>query len=538
MMRFILLVVPALLVSGCGTGIKITKLDDKATSVVGAPWNLPMTQYTITITRHLTKCGSDVAGQVESLVSSGIAPDPDQRYLLSSTGWFSTSSIHSQLAANGISTSLNASSEDQTGAVIGNVIGTAAKIVVGAASLSAAYKAPGKDEPADLCQDKISKAVNELYPASGDTLEKIIKTRTQELADATAKVALLTAQVHYDKTLKGALVIALDAQSQAQKTLDKVQATFTADLKLTTNTQVVGWPLRGSEDRRDSPFEIEDSVLKDWLAVDLKSADLSLIKEKFRVFAAVLTFDASLKKWSKPLAPSAPDLKIGVPVRIARPARLMVCTGAICNPEMGETEIPTENVTIADGSALQFGTVYVVPAAGGHFKSESAAITLDASGAPTSIQIDEKVAAAAEATAAAKDAVTQLAAIPADIDAAKLARTKAKTDQLNAEAALASARATAGLSPQTAQLKAQADLIAAQSALDQARANTGLNDQTAAAAAQSALLDAQAALATAQANASTVPEKSALTAQTALINAQVAQLNAAAALAKARAELP
>src|SRR5450432_2647461 len=111
LMRFAL-ACAALATASCATGISITPVKDGSAALKGVPWNLPMTQFTITITRHVTKCGAKIGGSVEFLASSGIVIDPDQRFVLASNGWFSTSEITSTLAASGISTGLNAESTD------------------------------------------------------------------------------------------------------------------------------------------------------------------------------------------------------------------------------------------------------------------------------------------------------------------------------------------------------------------------------------------------------------------------------------------
>ena len=224
------------------------------------------------------------------------------------------------------------------------------------------------------------------------------------------------------------------------------------------------------------------------------------------------------------------------PVRLPQVGRLLTCVITKC-PTTALPEGPSKkpNETATDLPVLQLGQIYMVPVGGGRFRSESAAIALNDDGVPTSIQVAETVAAAVAASAAAKDAATQLAALPGQIDAARLARTEAELKQLKANADLATAQANAAVQGQTTALAAQTALVNAQTNLATAQTNAGLPLQTAALTAETALLNAQAALANAQTNAQNVDQTSAWAAQATLANAQAAQINAAAALAKAQA---
>lgn len=116
-------VLGALLLAGCSTGITVTHLtDDKP--VRGNPWNLAMTQFNVTITRHVVSCKGALKGSVEVIATASAVLDEEQRYVLESNGWWATSDITSTLAANGTSLGLNASSTDATPAIIANVVGT------------------------------------------------------------------------------------------------------------------------------------------------------------------------------------------------------------------------------------------------------------------------------------------------------------------------------------------------------------------------------------------------------------------------------
>jgi hypothetical protein len=514
---------------GCATGIHVTRVSAADAQITGNPWNLAMTQFKMSITRHITKCGDEVSGTVEVIATPVTAVDDDQRYVLESNGWWATSDITSTLAPNGMSTGLNAQSTDTTATVISNVVGTVAQVAIGAAA-----GAPGVKAPLELCKAEVAAAVAELYPKGATKpLRDRVDKDVADLANATARVALLTAQASADKSYKAELAKALGEQDTLRVALDKDQKQLTKDLNLTSNTQVVTWPRKASDLRQDTPYTLNDKVLQNWSV----SADPQSAKEQFSVYLALYRQDEK-GEWVAPTTPPHSDEKVGVPVRLARIGRLLVCTQEKCPPYLREDFLESPKQRSFDQVVLQLGQLITVPLTGGTFKAENAVIALDGNGLPTSIEVAEKVAGAAAASGAAKDTASQLSALPGQVRAAELARTQAQVNQLNAEIALATAQSTAGEQRATGAVAAQTALINAQNSLATARLNAGLPAQTAEAAAATALLNAQAALATAQANAANVPQESALAAQTTLINAQTAQINAAAALAKAKALAP
>jgi hypothetical protein len=547
-MRLVLSALCLLLGAGCTgcSGIDVKKASDNPGLRKGVPWNLPMTQFTLTITRHITSCSPDVYGTVEAVVSSSLAPDPDQQYLLTSNGWFATSDISSSLTAAGYSSSLNAQSADATATVIANVIGMAAQIAVGAAA-----GAPDRAPPPlakDLCSNDVSKAISVLYPPGNKKLQEVVDDDSATLAKATAKVALLTAQNAADKRLKGDLVKALSEQDAAQQMLTEDQKKLADNLKITTDTQVVTWPTKGGEFRRPGELTLPDSVWNKWT----KKSAASAYQRNFDVDLAIYIPDATSSKWIIPSAAPSAGIKAenGVPVRVAQPAHLLICAASAKTAQVPAVECPksidplsplADGITVADVRVLQLGTVYLLPVSGGAFRSEAVTVSLDANGNPATLETSEKVAAAAALSGSLKDSATQLAALPASVRAAELAKTQAETNQINANVALSSAQLTASTQGQTNVATATAALVNAQNSLATAKQNAGLSalqQESGALSAQTAVLNAQAALANAQQNATVVDQTGALSAQTALINAQTTLINAEAARAKAQIVVP
>src|SRR5262249_34408594 len=145
--------------------------------------------------------------------------------------------------------------------------------------------------------------------------------------------------------------------------------------------------------------------------------DHAKARSLFKVYASLYGFNPADGSWVAPTAPPKVDTKIGVPARLAAQGRLMLCVESACPPKLAAAQPKDKKQMASDFPVLQLGQIYVLPVTGGAFKSESAAITLSADGVPTQLQTSEKAAAAAGLTGSAKDAATQLAALPAGIRA-------------------------------------------------------------------------------------------------------------------------
>ena len=496
-----------------------------------------MTRFTVTITRNITQCGPRIKGRVETLASASTVADPEERYLLTSNGWFATSDIKSTLSSAGFNTALNAETADATATIIGNVVGTAAQIAIAFAAAAAPGQKPAPVGPTEICSAELKKAVDTLYPTGKPTLKKTVDEAIAVLAQKTAEVAVLSAQTAANKNNKGLkkkLVKALGDQEIARKNMVTHQDAFAAAMKASTNIQTVTWPDKSSEYRTAKPFSIDQDVLDKWLVTGVDGPNAT---KQLDVHLALYTQPLG-GDWKEPTA-KITDVVLGLPVRLPRTAKLAMCTGKKCPPIFTAGQALAENETVADFPVLQVGPAYALPISGGAFRSESAAITLDPNGVPTVLQTTQKVAAASVLTGAAKDTATQLAGLPAGLRAAELAKTKAELDQATADIALQTAKQTAGLQGQTGTLSAQTALINAQVANSAAQQNAsiqGLQQQAGSLNTQASVMQAQAVLATAQANSQVVDQTSVLGAQTTLINAQTALLNATNAQIKAQTQ--
>ncbi|AOK17041.1 hypothetical protein WT26_14140 [Burkholderia cepacia] len=536
---------------GCASSIKVTKLDPNAAPPKGVPWNLPMTQYTLTITRQVQSCKGTMNVKVSVAVAQGKALDPTMQYVLSSDGYWATSDITAGLGADGVSTSLNAQSTDQTAAVITGLVTSVAQIAAVAGGLDTS-------KPYFDCTDLVKQAHAKLNPKQlkGQpkilSLSDIVDADNKAVADATTRVTQLVTAIQTDPSQRQALRMAAEDLTNKTAKLTADQANLTTTLKVVQDVQTVVWPPRGDVFKSDHAFQMDEGTAQKWVNwfVDTPRAGTllsgpkpTLDVSKFDVSVAIYRPDGDTGGWTSAPPPATPDIKVGVPVRVAGLGRLMVCTGTPCKKtlEPGHKLADYESLPVKpDARVLQVGQMYIVPMTGGTFKSELAAISLDTNGNPTSIEIAEKTAVAAAAVGQTASTTTQIAAIPAQVAAAKLARTQAEAAQINAETALTQAKANATTAAATATDTAQTAFATAQANLATAQANA----LSAGPAGQLALVTAQNNLAVAQAqaaaNAQAPDEQSKIAAtnqQTTLLTAQANNLNAQVALSKANAAL-
>lgn len=574
------LLVAVCLTTGCSTGIKVQKVDNDDPQT-GNPWNLGMTTFKVTITRQVIKCMPNLVGKVDVLATPEIVLDRDQRYVLKSDGWWATSDIGSELSPSGISTGLNAQSTDASVAVLGNMVGTAANIALRGASAGPGAVASNR------CQDDVATSVEALY---GQTpLKEQVEAATATVEQSSAALLLAVQQAKYDKTLRPKVVAALQAQENARKALAQLERTYAAALARTTDVETVRWPERSTVLHTSQPYAPSTALRERWT----KGVTSDDFNNRFSVHLA-LSDNTTGNTWKKPTLSTKVDLKTGVPVRMAKTAQLLACFVGTCDQQEGALEkidkakasvaglearaAPKSEITEAKEhvallesqfkpnvahvfNVLQLGQFYVVPVAGGNFRSQQAVIKIDANGLPSSIQVVEKSAAAQVLSGAALDVSDKLASLPARLRAAELDKTNAHINQSRADATLAGvgmANNTAAIQAQIAQANARTDLATALARTDSqgeiaslleqvklwdaksdlalAQARGGQATSTAGVIAQTEALNAQDSLRVAMAGATVSDQTSLLQAQTALVNAQAAQAKALVARRDAEKE--
>jgi len=270
---------------------------------------------------------------------------------------------------------------------------------------------------------------------------------------------LLTAQSQVDASYKTKLATALGVQATAQAKLTADQATLAKDVKLTTDTQTVSWPIQADQFSTPTPYQIDPNVLSKWASSGADTAQFTVYLTLYR--------EAADGTWSQPPQPANSDVSVGVPVRLARIGRLLACVGKPCLSTLspGWQPGPKSGITYFDQPVLQIGQMYNVPVVGGAFKSEGAVVALDpATGVPTSIETYEKTAEAAAIAGAAQNTANQAIALPAQISAYTLAAIQAQTNIATAKSAQITANDNLAVQGRVSALAAQTALSQADTA--------------------------------------------------------------------------
>jgi hypothetical protein len=536
--------------AGCGSGIDITHASWSDKPLTGVPWNLAMTQFKLTITRQIDECDGTIKGSVVVAAPANKVLDEQQKYLLDSTGLWATSDITSTLGADGTSTGLNAQSQDATGQVIANVVSLAAEGATFAGGMARPLGARIVAPPRFTCSTDVEAAFKDMKPPGKPSLQKQVTADTAALSAATVKVTLLTSQASKDRSYNRLLAKALGEQAAAQAVLTKDQNRLTNDMNAVTDIQTVNWPQLANQFRTDVPFTLSNAAVNKWIKFPVPppgSQPPQLSGNDEVIFNVSLALYRAMDdgSWASPPAPAVGDISVGIPVRVPRLGRLLVCTGACEGNAVFPPTLPSGWVALdshtraTDQPVLQLGQMYNVRVRGGMFKSEGAMIALDpTTGQPTSIEVSEKAAAVAVATGAASGAATTVAGVPGAIAAIQLARAQTLSAQITARNAQIAYQAALPTAATTAEAQGQTALLNAQTALASAQANAQNAGPAAALAAQTSLLTAQNTLTGLQANAQNTNQVDALGAQTTLLNAQAAQINAQVALTGAQATLP
>jgi hypothetical protein len=440
----------ALTLLGCGSGIETHRFKGTSETMLGIPYNLPMTTYKITIKPYVIAWGPKMKGMVKATIESGKTLDPDAMFTLHSSGWFATSTIKATMAPDLTNTGLNTSTTDKTGTVIGNVVSVAATVAT-----LVAFAGAVPNVESEACNEKIIAAVNELKP-----LTEKVKKENDILAAATNEVTLQTAKLQAlgntaERVARKALADALDSQSKAKDALARDQQKLNNNTELTSDTEVINWPNSGSE-YVGGPYQFSKEKLEKWGSIN----NIDDAKKQFDVYLQIARLGPPTLDTAKSPTIATIDPKKGIPVRFPIKGRLSICAGAAC----ADTE--AKHVGDNDNPILQLGPVYTVPALGGTFKSEVFNLTLDTNGVPTVVEVQDTEASAKDATDALKTAATTVAGIPAAI-------TKAKTDAAKADADLQTALANNKTAAELAPI--QAETVLAKAKLEQMKADDALD---------------------------------------------------------------
>lgn len=483
----------ACVLCGCAGHIHIHKVSGEGAQA-GVPWNLPMTQFKIAITREVIRCGEDPKTKVTATATSQSTIDDSQMYVLDNPGLFSSGKIESELTPFGISSGLTSEVTDETGPALVTVAKIAAMVMTSTYSTQVARTFIPLDEvnfPTPLpqakpvvekCTDAVADAVEALYPGNGSSgLQANLDEATTKLNNATATTARLTALNGKSDKQKHALSDAMEASSDAHDEVAALTKELASDKRLTSDTVAIVWPTRGIEFATIQPWSAPDYLAKKWFK---DSETWIALAPQLDVWATILYADSRQNCWlpkPPPEPPAEPGVRTsvdGLPVRIAGNGLLVLADRQIdfrCTEmPLGITFEDEDAVAVLEQRILQVGTVYHVPMRGRAFHSETAAIKMDDLGNPTSVHVGQTGAAATAGLDSIGGVLGIAAGLSASRDENDLAKVKTKTDKVKADTDLANARAAAALAKPKAQADAQKAL--ADATLAQMKSEEALDD--------------------------------------------------------------
>lgn len=520
-----------MLCSGCGSGISIRRVSqsDPPQSRVGIPYQLPMTQFDITITRRLIACKyKDPKTQnkidkpqfsIQASIKPTLVADPDNLYVLRSKGLFNTSDIKASYSDYGVVTDLNTKVSNQTGSVVSNIISTAASIAT--LALGAGGAAGAKQTL--ICNSNTEKL---FHNRNGDDIPKLklaATKLTESVSDLSKNVNFLSTQIKIlaptnVESLKRKLAKNVEKLAYVTDKLNDKKSKLEKMLSEISDVQVEKWPPNGSvrygieskgnntrnsntsgpkEDDQKENNHIFDFLKKVGALKNTNNNSTSplfnfteissdaYVKLKPEFYLLSLAEQNQTRNVGCP--EKQPQIKndkslhrlplSGIPIRFPKNAMLLICVPK--HPKSSTSKSAKKKNTLATkkaglissyrGPILQMGTMYWLPVTGGTFRSQNANVQINASGSPTTLETADSVSVAGAVSKATAGATKQLASLPSALRAAKLKRVQDQSALLTAQTDLAKAQATSGNDQLVATLSAEAALVQAEVTLSQAK---------------------------------------------------------------------
>lgn len=466
----------AALTTGCTNTLDVEPIS-AAGPRTGVGYVLPYTQYGMTLTWGLDSCpergtagGPKIALKVEAV--QGSADDGNLAFMVNPQDLQSLTAVTSFTAkwhdgSNMLST-INASAEDRSAAIVGSLVKTAVKLlplVVGAPPLPAApgAEAPPPPPPPD-CTDAARTALKAAKTAKGalETRTEAVNAATAELERLTAKAAVMGDAI--DEGTKKALADAMDALSEARAAQSDAADALAAALKPITYVRKFDWPTRGDE-FDGGPWALPAESLARWVTGDYEASPVYLQIERVGTFGR-----APGEPYTLPAATER-----GLRYRMPAAGRLVACKSRPCR----STDVGSVLASF-DGPVVQLGYVNVLPFRGRAFGNNSFAAEFGTDGSLRTVGYEQKSAPAEVIAAAGADAAEQIggALDPTARLQSESAYLKALKEKRDAYEALKAkvedpvAAQTASLGADTALINAQLANLEAQIALEERRAKT------------------------------------------------------------------
>ncbi len=452
------------MVGGCSHSLAV-KPHGLADGDTGATYVLPYTKWDMIATWRVASCDKDSPKlALKADFVQGSADDGAHAYTINPASLQTLTSIGAFSAkyreGTNMLETISVTAEDQTAAIIGNV-------VTGFAKLARLALAPGA-AATSACTPAAQAAfdiVNERKPVL-DGLNAKIASSTAEIARLTAKS--LTMGTAIDDATKAALGAEIDTLANLQKQQRAVAGVLDEALKKISYTRKIEWP-ETSAVVKGGPYELDGRVLGKWFVAAPRPSDIPVIHlqlERVGSFGK----DPTAAGFSSTKVEGTLGLRYRIPAR----GRLVACTVAPCaSSDVGNL------VAMSAGQVAQLGYVNVLEVRNRTFGSTGFTAAFTPVAGLASVGYEQKAAPLEGASSAFADAAGKIGEV---FD--PLARLKADADYLeelkrkrDASAALEpapgdpNAEAKAALDVDTSLLNAQAVNLEAQIRIAELRAN-------------------------------------------------------------------
>lgn len=537
-LRFGCYVLALATLSGCTSLHTSTDVTTAASNVAvtGVPYSLPMLQYEVKITRALAQC-VDPADKKSDALKFAMTIEAAPHFVagetfvidyrkLSNFTKISSFSIEYQEKSN-ILKSINASVEDRTAEIAGNVI----KSAIGIASLAGGIPLPPGSKPLDgspppplgqiTCGPKTNQLLSNLTVAAGK-----LKIAGEALKKATASVEELAARAAIlsdgDKTT---LTKRVSVQAAAIRALAVAQAAYDEAKASVSVVTIVRWPrttdVFGEPQLPDPAAKTKFSRLLAWKAgstgANAKDNGCDSAAQLGDCLGRKLTVLLKLDPLVTlaPAAPAAPALQegrkqptpmprtqetvtassggaAGVFVRPPVAGRLLVCANnetSVCGDDGPDLLLRADDAQIP-----QLGTLRFLPFTNGVFQNNALVLVLADTGNVAKFEYKNLKASGESASAALQGAITDLrgyadaraakrdedekaaASAVTSVRAAELATIQFEIERLQKQKTLAdltqppAVSTTVAIQAQTAEIEARIANLKAQLAERQAQA--------------------------------------------------------------------
>lgn len=386
-MKKIVVLAAATMLAGCSHNL-VVRPSAAADGASGVTYVLPFTQFATSVTWRVASCApikiTAKAETQESAVPDGVHAytiDPASLQTLTSIGAFKATYADGGLMLS----SINVSSEDRTGQIIGNVASGIAKL----AAFPIGRVAPSGEVV--TCSEQVAKAVDEVQLKTRvlDTLNGQMAALTADLQKLAGRAAAMGNAV--DEPTKAAIAAKMDQLEAKKLEQDGAAQALAAALKKITFTQVINWPENSSQLRNGAAYTLPKEAISRWFSGGTPDEAV----RQSSVFMDIERLGTFGKPTTSPTLPgSAAVSGEGIRYRIPGMGRLRVCASSACAQQ--------DSVLLLErrGQIAQLGYVHVLPVRNRTFGSTNFAAEFTTAGALKSVGYEQKAAPAEGASAA------------------------------------------------------------------------------------------------------------------------------------------